>query len=199
MRPRGLCEHRANAQIPGRDGVPARLGTPFRWLLGSSWISNLGDGIILAAGPLLVASETREPLLVALAWTLQYLPTMLFGLFAGVVADRVERRRLIVVANAGPGGVLLVLFTTVATGQVNIAVVLASIFLLGTAETFADTDHGDPAADAGRQARPRHRQRAADGAGIVTLNQLVGPPVGAAAVRAGPLLPVRRPGGLRRP
>ena len=66
--------------------VPARLGTSFRWLLGSSWISNIGDGIILAAGPLLVASETREPLLVALAWTLQYLPTMLFALFAGVVA-----------------------------------------------------------------------------------------------------------------
>ena len=79
--------------------VPARLGTPFRWLLASSWVSNIGDGIIVAAGPLLVASETREPLLVASAAVLQYLPWLIFGLFAGVVADRVDRRRMVAIAN----------------------------------------------------------------------------------------------------
>jgi hypothetical protein len=40
------------------------MGTPFRWLVGSSWISNLGDGIGLAAGPLLIASHTYDPFLV---------------------------------------------------------------------------------------------------------------------------------------
>ena len=39
--------------------APARLGVPFRWLLGSSWASNLGDGLAIAAGPLLVASQTH--------------------------------------------------------------------------------------------------------------------------------------------
>ena len=39
--------------------VPARLGTSFRWLLASSWTTNLGDGIALAAGALLVASLTE--------------------------------------------------------------------------------------------------------------------------------------------
>ena len=34
------------------------MGRPFRWLVGSSWIGNLGDGIGLAAGPLIVASQT---------------------------------------------------------------------------------------------------------------------------------------------
>ena len=33
--------------------APRRLGTSFRWLLGSSWTSNLGDGIALSAAPLL--------------------------------------------------------------------------------------------------------------------------------------------------
>jgi hypothetical protein len=47
--------------------LPARMGSAFRWLVGSSWTSNLGDGIGLAAGPLLIASETQDPLLVALA------------------------------------------------------------------------------------------------------------------------------------
>jgi hypothetical protein len=32
--------------------LPARMGAPFRWLVGSSWVGNLGDGIALAAGPL---------------------------------------------------------------------------------------------------------------------------------------------------
>jgi hypothetical protein len=45
----------------------------FRWLLASSWASNLGDGIALAAGPLLVASLTHDAFLVALAATVQWI------------------------------------------------------------------------------------------------------------------------------
>ena len=58
--------------------APARLGVGFRWLLSSSWISNLGDGIAIAAGPLLVASLTDEAFLVAMAALLQWLPPLLF-------------------------------------------------------------------------------------------------------------------------
>ena len=76
--------------------VPRRLGVGFRWLLASSWISNLGDGITLAAGPLLVATQTKDPLLVAMAVVLQRLPWLLFGLYAGVIADRLDRRRVVV-------------------------------------------------------------------------------------------------------
>ena len=60
--------------------VPSRLGCSFRWLLASSWVTNLGDGITLAAGPLLVASQTHNPLTVAMAAFLQRLPWLLFGL-----------------------------------------------------------------------------------------------------------------------
>jgi MFS family permease len=158
--------------------VPTRLGTSFRWLLGSSWISNIGDGVMLAAGPLLVASETREPLLVASAWTLQYLAAVLFSLPAGVVADRVDRRRLVVVANLARVVVLGVLSTTIITGQVDIAVVLCSIFLLGIAETFADNTTSTllPMLVARRDLGIANARVIA---GVVTLNQLVGPPVGA--------------------
>ena len=45
--------------------APRRLGTDFRWLLASSWTSNLGDGIALSAAPLLIASMTSSPILVA--------------------------------------------------------------------------------------------------------------------------------------
>ena len=61
--------------------VPARLGTGFRWLLGASWLGNLGDGLMLAAGPLLVASKTDDAFVVALAATVQWLPPLVFGLY----------------------------------------------------------------------------------------------------------------------
>ncbi|MEJ7775111.1 MAG: MFS transporter, partial [Nocardioidaceae bacterium] len=72
--------------------APKRLGTDFRWLLSSSWVSNLGDGISLAAGPLLVASQTDQEFLVALAALLQWLPALAFGLYAGALTDRLDRR-----------------------------------------------------------------------------------------------------------
>jgi hypothetical protein len=71
------------------------MGASFRWLVGSTWIGNLGDGMGLAAGPLLIASQTRDPLLVALAGLLQRLLWLLFGLYAGVLADRVDRQRIV--------------------------------------------------------------------------------------------------------
>lgn len=168
--------------------VPARLGHSFRWLLASSWASNLADGLIVAAGPLLVASETRDPLLVALAAVLQYLPWPIFGLFAGVVADRVDRRRLVAVSNCCRVAVLLALVGTVVTGEVSIAVVLATIFLLGVAETFADTTTSTlmPMLVAKRDLGIANARIMT---GIVTLNQLAGPPLGALLFGLGRSLP----------
>ena len=122
--------------------LPARMGTPFRWLVGSSWAGNLGDGIGLAAGPLLVASQTSDPFLVAMGGLLQRLPWLLFGLYAGVLADRVDRRRLVIAVDLLRAGVLVVLTTALVTGRVDVAVVLGTLFLLGTAEVFVDTTTG---------------------------------------------------------
>lgn len=159
--------------------VPTRLGHPFRWLLGSSWVSNLGDGIALAAGPLLVASQTRDPFLVAMAVVLQRLPWLLFGLLAGVVADRFDRRRVVILVNAGRTVVLGILSTTIALDQVNTGVVLVALFLLGTAETFADTTSTTllPMV-VDKRDLPVGNARIM--AGFATVNQLVAPPLGAA-------------------
>lgn len=168
--------------------LPARLGTGFRWLLGSSWVTNLGDGIVLAAGPLLVASMTDDARLVALGATLQWLPPLLFGLLAGALSDRLDRRRLVIVMNVVRAVVLAVLATAVVTDQVTIAFVLAALFLLGTSEVFADNTastllpmlvHRDDLAIANSRLQ----------AGFITVNQLAGPPLGAALFAAGAALP----------
>src|SRR6185436_1763380 len=118
--------------------MPARLGTPFRWLWSASTLTNIGDGIVLAAGPLLVASQTRDPFVVSLAFFCEFLPSLLFGSFAGVIVDRVDRRRIVVLVNLARAGILGVLSTTIATGNVSIATVLLALLLLATAETFSD-------------------------------------------------------------
>ena len=168
--------------------APARLGPRFRWLLASSWTSNLGDGIALAAGPLLVASETRSPLLVSTAVLLQQLPWLVFGLYAGAIADRVDRLRLVVVANLLRAAVLIALCATILTGVVNIAVVLGALFLIGTAEVFVDTAAGT------LMPMLVHRRDLGVGqarlqTGFITLNQLAGAPIGAALFALGRTAP----------
>ena len=159
--------------------APARLGRSFRWLLASSWSSNLADGIGLAAGPLLVASQTRDPFLVALAVVLQRLPWLLFGLLAGVTADRVDRRRIMTSVQVARAALLALLCATILLDQVDIAVVLVAMFVLGTAETFADTT-ATTILPMLVDKRDLGIGNARIIGGFVTLNQLVGPPVGAA-------------------
>jgi MFS family permease len=168
--------------------APPRLGSAFRWLLASSWASNLGDGMGLASGPLLIASETHDPFLVALAVVLQRLPWLVFGLLAGVVADRFDRRQVIVLVQLLRGATLAALAATIVVDRVSIAVVLVAMFLIGTAETFADTTvttilpmvvHRDDL--------PIGNARIMTG--MVTLNQLAGPPIGAALFATGRVVP----------
>jgi len=168
--------------------APERLGRSFRWLLASSWVTNLGDGITLAAGPLLVASQTHNPLTVAMAAFLLRLPWLLFGLYAGVVADRLNRRVIVIVTGLLRVAILLVLVASILTHRVDIAVVLAALFMFGVIEAFGDTTTttllpmlvGKP--DLGIA-----NSRAMTG--VVVWNQLAGPPVGAALFAAGMALP----------
>lgn len=168
--------------------MPARLGTRYRWLLASSWTSNIGDGIALAAGPLLVASQTHDPFLVALAGLLQRVPWLVFGLFAGALADRVNRRLVVVTVDLMRAAVLVSLSVMIITGRVDVTIVLVTMFLLGTAETFADVTTST--------LMPMLVQKADYGvanarlmAGFITANQLAGPPIGAVLFVAGMATP----------
>jgi MFS family permease len=168
--------------------APARLGDRFRWLLSSSWSSNLGDGLAFAAGPLLVASQTDDAFLVAMAAMLQWLPHLLFGLHAGALSDRLDRRRMVIAANVLRAIILVLLSLSILTGGVSIAAVLLVLFLLATAEVFADNSSATllPMLVT-RDDLPLANARIM--AGFVTINQLAGPPIGAALFALGMALP----------
>ena len=163
--------------------APARLGVSFRWLLGFTWASNLADGISIAAGPLLVASQTHDPFLVALAALLQWLPPFAFGLWAGVLSDRLDRRAIMLTVNLCRVVVIGVIAATIWTDTISVAVVLGSLFLLGTAEVFADNTAGTLVPMIVRRddlAIANSRLMV----GFITINQLAGPPIGAALFAA---------------
>ncbi len=168
--------------------APSRLGRGFRWLLASSWVTNLGDGVTLAAGPLLVASRTHNPLAVAMAAFLQRLPWLLLGLYAGVVADRLDRRAIVIATGLVRIAILLLLTASILMRRVDIAVVLVALFLFGVTETFGDTTSTTllPML-VGKDDLGIANSRAITG--LVVWNQLVGPPVGAALLAVGMALP----------
>ena len=166
----------------------AGLGAEYRKLWTASAVSNLGDGITLVAGPLLAASLTRDPALVAGLTFAQRLPWLLFSLLSGALVDRLDRRRLMAAVD---------LFRTVVVGVLGIAVVLGwaslplmyvAFFLLGTAETlFANASIAIMPAVV-----PNERLERANGrlfAAELSANQFAGPPLGGALFAVAAALP----------
>ncbi len=168
--------------------APSRLGRSFRWLLASSWVTNLGDGITLAAGPLLVTSQTHNPLAVAMAALLQRLPWLMFGLYAGVVADRVSRRAIVIATGLARTVILLLLITLILTHRIDTALILVALFLFGVNETFGDTTTATllPMLVDKRDLGIANSRAFT---GVIVWNQLAGPPIGAALFAAGMALP----------
>ena len=76
-------------------------------------ISNLGDGISTIAYPWLASAVTRNPVLIALIAVVQRLPWLLFTLPAGVLTDRLDRRKIIVGGNVVMTAVTLVVAVAV--------------------------------------------------------------------------------------
>jgi len=158
--------------------APARLGSEFRWLVSSSWVGNVGDGIALSAGPLLIASETRSAFLVASAAFLQRLPWLLLGLPAGVIADRVDRRLLLVCSETFRALVIVVLALGLFTGHVGVSLVLTAMLLLGIADVFSNTTAGTllpMLVDKDDLGLGNSRIQGS----VVVGEQLIGPPIGA--------------------
>jgi MFS family permease len=179
-----VSQHAGLLARPVEALLPARLGVGFRWLLGSTWAGQLAAGISIAAGPLLVAAQTDDPFLVAMGAFLRWSPSLLFGLVAGVLSDRTDRRRVVVVADSVRVVILAVLITALATGTGGVGLTLVVLGLLATSDVFSS--------NASRTMTPSLVAPADLGianarlqGGFVLLFQLVGPAFGAVLFSAG--------------
>lgn len=164
------------------------LGGVFWRFWSATVLANVGDGIRLAAFPLLAASLTDEPVAVAAVAACSALPLLLTGLPAGSLADRRSARLLMTVTDGTRTLVLLGLITALVTDRASIELVASAAFLLGVGETVRDT--------AAQTVIPRlvpaallERANGRMTAGEVTGNEFVGPLVGAALFAFGAALP----------
>ena len=71
-------------------------------------MSNIGDGMSLIAYPWLASALTRNPLLISAVALVQRLPWMVFTLPAGVITDRVDRKKAMVAADFARFGLTLI-------------------------------------------------------------------------------------------
>lgn len=114
----------------------AGLGPEYRKLWSASTISNLGDGITLVAGPLLAATLTRDPVLVAGLMFAQQLPWLLFSLISGALVDRLDRRVLMASVDVFRAALIGFLGLAVLGGFASLPMMYVIFFLIGTAETL---------------------------------------------------------------
>jgi MFS family permease len=153
------------------------LGPEYRKLWSASTVSNVGDGVTQVAGPLLAASLTRDPVLVAGIAFSQQLPWLLFSLISGALVDRLDRRLVMFAVDAFRTVLLGFLGLAVLLDFVSVPLLYVVFFLMGTAETLFDTASVSilPAV-----VPPENLQKANGrlfGAQIVS-NQMAAPPLG---------------------
>jgi MFS family permease len=161
----------------------------FRRLWTASTASNLGDGVLVAAVPLLAREATSDPLGIALVTAAATAPWLLFGLAAGVVVDRRDRLQTMVTADVARAAVLAVVTIAAATDRLSLSVLVVAVFALGVGETLFDT--------AAQAVLPRlveaDQLEAANGrlfAGQLAANGFLGPPLGGALVAAAVAAPL---------
>jgi MFS family permease len=170
-----------------REG-PGPLGASFWKLWSASALSNLADGLVKVALPLVAVTLTDSPGVVAGVALAVTLPWLLFALPAGALADRVDRRIAMVRADLVRTAAVAVLAVALGFGLESSVAAIWALYavalLLGTAETVYDTC----AQSILPQVVPRDRLPRANGrliAAELTANEFVGPPLGGLLVAAG--------------
>jgi predicted MFS family arabinose efflux permease len=155
---------------PGRD---------FSFLVGAYAIQTLGEGVLIAALPLLASHLTRNPRLVSWVALAQELPWLLLALPGVVVIDRYNRRRLMLGTQALQAMLLAVTGLLVIFGTARLWMLYLLAFGLGSGDILFT---GSSRAVVSAVVRPDQvdtamgREATAEALG----RQFLGPPLGSA-------------------
>lgn len=103
----------------------------FRLLFFSNLISNIGSWAQRIAQDWLVLELTHSGRDLGLVTGLQFLPSLIFSMYAGSLADRMNKRKLLLITNIGGGLTSLILGLLVITHHVRIWHVFLLAFSLG--------------------------------------------------------------------
>jgi MFS family permease len=122
------------------DAVAGRLrdDPDFRRFLTARLVSLAGTSVTFVAFPVVVYSLSRSPLLTALVAALEALPYLLFGLPAGALADRFDRKRVMVAADLVNAAVLATIPVASWLGVLTVPHLLVAAFVVPALFVFFD-------------------------------------------------------------
>jgi MFS family permease len=182
-----------DASPPLRTGLRRVLGSvvldtrplrvpPFRRLWASTAVTAIGSQLTAVAVPKQVFDLTGSSGYVGLSGAVALAPLLLFGVWGGAVADAVDRRKLLLVTNAGLALTSALLWVQAAVGLDSVWVVLA---LLGLQQAFYAVNQPTRSASIARLVPVEQLPAAAAlGSTVFTFGAVFGP------LLAGALLPV---------
>jgi MFS family permease len=116
-----------------------KLGPAFNRLFSASVISNLSDGLLAVAAPLLAISLTKDPVLISMMSALVMLPWLLFAIPIGLIVDRVDKRLLITCTNSLRFIISGLLALSISTSFITIYWLFLAAFVIGICEVASDT------------------------------------------------------------
>ncbi|MBU3735183.1 MAG: MFS transporter [Candidatus Planktophila sp.] len=115
------------------------MSPAFNRLWAGSIVSNLADGVLIAAAPLLAITLTDSTVLISIIGAMVMLPWLLFAMPIGVIVDRVDRRFVLAVSNAVRSGAVGLVALGIATDHITIYWLIISAFIIGICEVATDT------------------------------------------------------------
>lgn len=174
MQPRSLTALRPRTLLRVFGGG---LTANFWKLWSSSLAANLADGIIVVAIPLIAIRLTSSPAEIAGVAVAAQIPMLLFGLVAGGLADRLDRRWTMFAVQLLRVAVIAALTALAVADALTMPIIYATVFVVGAGEAFFDTNAQSiiPALVG------RDRLVGANGrlfAAETVMNSFVGPPLG---------------------
>ncbi len=161
--------------------APLRIGA-FRGLFIAALTSNIGTWMQTVGAQWFLVERRAGPTVVALVQTASLTPTLLLALFAGALADRVDRRRLLIVVQAYAAVATAVLTALAVAGVLDPVSLLALLFAIGCAAALTT-----PAWQAIQpELVPREQFHSAASLGGVAVDaaRAIGPPIAGLLVAA---------------
>jgi MFS family permease len=117
----------------------SRLPHAFNRLWTSSIVSNLADGLLRTVVPIYAISLTESPILISLISAMTLLPWLFFAVIIGTLADRIDRKKLLIYSNLLRTSVVVAMAVAISAGVMTIYLLLALIFIAGACEVSIDT------------------------------------------------------------
>ena len=158
--------------------VPLRRNRDFILLQAGQLLSSAGTQSTAIAYPLLVLASTHSPSKAGIVGFADFLPAAMFGLLAGVAADRWNRKRVMLTADVVQAVAIATLAAAILDGRLSIWLVAGVAFVEGTAASF----FGIASTGAMRAVVPPRQMPTAAGTmqARMAVVRLAGPPLGGA-------------------